>query len=48
VTGTVTAALIARLADEAAAGTLAVDAADGLRQLAKGEARGKIVVSVAS
>jgi NADPH:quinone reductase-like Zn-dependent oxidoreductase len=57
VTGRVTAALIARLADQAAAGTLAVDvtavlpldrAADGLRQLAKGEARGKIVVSVPS
>jgi NADPH:quinone reductase-like Zn-dependent oxidoreductase len=56
VTGTVTAALIARLADQAAAGTLAVDvtsvlpldrATDGLRQLAKGEARGKIVVSIA-
>ena len=56
VTGTVTAALIARLADQAATGTLAVDvtsvlpldrATDGLRQLAKGEARGKIVVSIA-
>jgi NADPH:quinone reductase-like Zn-dependent oxidoreductase len=51
-----TAALIARLADQAAAGTLAVEvtsvlpldrATDGLRQLARGEARGKIVVSVA-
>jgi NADPH:quinone reductase-like Zn-dependent oxidoreductase len=57
VTGTVTAALIARLVDQAAAGTLAVDvtsvlpldrATDGLRQLAKGEARGKIVISIAS
>jgi hypothetical protein len=50
VTGQVTAALIARLADQAAAGTLAVDvtpvlpldrATDGLRQLAKGEARAR-------
>jgi NADPH:quinone reductase-like Zn-dependent oxidoreductase len=57
VTGEVTAALIARLADQAAAGALAVDvtsvlplerAADGLRALARGEARGKIVVSIAS
>ena len=57
VTGRVTAALIARLADQAAAGTLAVDvtsvlpldrATDGLRLLAKGEARGKIVISIAS
>ena len=52
----VTAALIARLAEQAAAGTLAVEvtsvlpldrATDGLRQLATGEARGKIVVSIA-
>jgi NADPH:quinone reductase-like Zn-dependent oxidoreductase len=52
----ITAALIARLAEQAAAGTLAVEvtsvlpldrATDGLRQLAKGEARGKIVVSIA-
>jgi NADPH:quinone reductase-like Zn-dependent oxidoreductase len=57
VTGRITAALILRLAEQAAAGALAVDvtsvlpldrATDGLRQLAKGEARGKIVVAVAS
>jgi NADPH:quinone reductase-like Zn-dependent oxidoreductase len=57
VTGQVTAEMIARLAGQAATGALAVDvtevlpldrATDGLRQLAKGEARGKIVVAVAS
>jgi NADPH:quinone reductase-like Zn-dependent oxidoreductase len=56
VTAEVTGKLIARLADQAAAGDLAVDvtavlplerATDGLRTLARGRARGKIVVSIA-